>query len=765
MIKLNPFSRTVFNLGFYSIDNVPLNQMQAFLISIPESANTFGFEWSIDKVGKHLRLFSHSPLVLYGTEDKRPDYQFDINKASCVSVYPDKSSIYSFKCDMQNMIDSLQDVVKENELIILQLVLQKRSVDYWKDELISQYKSYLQGIETPTSNIIIKYVQHKLLDLAKKIDPQMNNPRLPESEEKFNLDCFRYCIRAIIQSETEESRKRLYRDFRYVMTRMNIVNKWLMHIEKKTDPFYRMFFNRVFPALHSMYQVLSTKELLPLLSTEIEIENSAEELLQSTEIQITEPYSDTSSPGTISLFSHMERGKKKNRETDINLAQKMNSALRKLGLIKDKDVVIQNIQHGATIQRITFSLPEGLKLSDLSKQRDNIQTELALNNIGIEQGELAGTATLTVPQEEREAVYLRDCAESDEFTEFRKKAILPFILGNADGKVVFECLTRIKHLLIAGSTGSGKSVFLNAILLMLMILRSPSELKFVMIDPKRVELRAFKAYGHVIDVYTDMEDAVGALCYAVEEMEKRYEKFEKSGKGYRNIQQYNKNEPEPLPYIVIVIDELSDLIMTHPESEDYIVRLAQMARAAGIHLIIATQRPQKEVLTGLIKSNIVSRVCFACDSSISYRVALDETPKFTLLGKGDGVYRFEGIQGLHRFQGALIASDDDKQDDVIKKYAGYWKGDFKKNVIDMTALRNKALEQELFNFKKLILSTGEMRIGELKKIMQVRDERIKSLMEQLMVEGWVIKHKSKAKGYELILSEDEKQRQLSLLNQ
>jgi S-DNA-T family DNA segregation ATPase FtsK/SpoIIIE len=753
MIKWNPFAQSTFDLRFYEMNNVYANQMQGFLISIPESSNTFGFEWIINKLGQQLKLFSHSPLIKYGNECDRPDYQLDSTKIDCISIYPDKCSIFTFKPDLQNIVPRISEIVRDNEMVILQILLQKRSIENWRNELVDLYRDYLSGIETPTSNVVGKFVLKKILELAKKIDPEMSNPRLPEVEEKFNLDGFRYCIRAIIQSETEETRKRLYRDFRYTIRLMNGINKWDMTIEKKHDSFFKMFFNRAFPTLLSSYQILSTKELLPLLT----VEEMADETVEEEKLLLTErstPKEDSvEAKIEVSKFAYMERGKRKNYEVDINLAQKLNNALRKLSLLKDKDVVIQNIQHGATVQKITFSLPEGLKLSDLNKRRNDLQTELALSNIAFEQGELAGTAAMTIPQGERDLIFIRDCAESEEFTEFIKKAELPFIVGvDSVGKVIFEDLTRIVHLLTCGMTGSGKSAFINAVLLILLILKSPRELNFVMIDPKMVELSSYRAFPHVLDVFTDMDDAVGALCYAVETMEDRYSMFEK--KGYRKITQYNKNEQEPLPYLVIVIDELADLIMTHPEVEDYIVRIAQKGRASGVLLIIATQKPISDVVTSLLKGNIYSRVCFACDGSTSYRVALDEVPKFTLLGKGDGVCRFEGIPGLQRFQGGLIALDEDKQDEIIKKYSTYWKGNFKKNVIDMTKLRQRAIEKEITDFKRAVLESGETRITELQKMLNKKTERVQELMAALVELGWVVKHKSRQKGYELVLPEE-----------
>jgi S-DNA-T family DNA segregation ATPase FtsK/SpoIIIE len=218
-----------------------------------------------------------------------------------------------------------------------------------------------------------------------------------------------------------------------------------------------------------------------------------------------------------------------------------------------------------------------------------------------------------------------------------------------------------------------------------------------------------------------------------------------------------------MPYIVLVIDELADLIMTNPECEDHIVRLAQKARAAGIHLIIATQRPQKEVLTGLIKANMYSRVCFACDSGVSYRITLDETPPYNLLGKGDGLYRFEGVQGLHRFQGALIAKTEEDTDRIIEKLSTHWRVKGSKEVIDIESSKSRKAEKELTEFKIIVLETGETRITELQKILSKRNESVKELMAKLVELGWIKQHKSRAKGYELLLSEDERKKELERL--
>ncbi|GAF10823.1 hypothetical protein [Paenibacillus pini] len=166
------------------------------------------------------------------------------------------------------------------------------------------------------------------------------------------------------------------------------------------------------------------------------------------------------------------------------------------------------------------------------------------------------------------------------------------------------------------------------------------------------------------------------------------------------------------------------------------------------------------MVTGLIKANIYSRVCFACDSGISYRVALDENPSFNLLGKGDGVYRFEGIQGLHRFQGALIAKTEEEQDKIIETLSTHWKVKTNKELIDLEASKRNKKIKELNGFKKLVLQTGETRITELQKILSVRNEKVKELMNNLIEIGWVKQHKSRSKGFELLLSDEERKKAL-----
>jgi len=268
-------------------------------------------------------------------------------------------------------------------------------------------------------------------------------------------------------------------------------------------------------------------------------------------------------------------------------------------------------------------------------------------------------------------VALRDVLESEAFQNL--KSPLRIGLGqDVSGQSVAADLANMPHLLIAGTTGSGKSVCVNAIIACLMTYNTPDELKFLMVDPKRVELTTYNGVPHLIaPVVVDLERVVGVLQWVTREMDERYHKFARSGS--RNIDDFNQkattNSEPRLPYIIVIIDELADLMMLAPdETEKTICRLAQMARATGIHLIIATQRPSVDVVTGLIKANFPARIAFSVASSVDSRVILDTTGAERLLGRGDMLYVAPEIGAPQRLQGCYVS------DREIHKLVRYWKG-------------------------------------------------------------------------------------------
>ena len=333
---------------------------------------------------------------------------------------------------------------------------------------------------------------------------------------------------------------------------------------------------------------------------------------------------------------------------------------------------VENVSVGPAITRYELKPAEGVRVSKIANLADDIALNLAAETIRIEAPIPGKQAVgIEVPNKEKEAVHLREVLDSDDFKENKSK--LAIALGkDVAGNIQLADIAKMPHVMIAGSTGSGKSVCINTIITSIIYHAKPSEVKFVMVDPKVVELSVYNGIPHLlIPVVTDPRKAAGALAWAVQEMEDRYSKF--ASKGVRDLKGYNKaiekeNEAGKLPQIVIIIDELADLMMVAKNDvEDAICRLAQKARAAGMHLVIATQRPSVDVITGLIKANIPSRIAFAVSSQVDSRTILDSVGAEKLLGKGDMLYFPSGAPKPYRVQGAFVSDDEvEKIVDFIK---------------------------------------------------------------------------------------------------
>lgn len=323
---------------------------------------------------------------------------------------------------------------------------------------------------------------------------------------------------------------------------------------------------------------------------------------------------------------------------------------------------ITQINKGPTITCYELSPAPGIKLSRIVSLSDNIALSLASSDIRIEAPIPGKSAVgIEVPNKNKDSVLLKELLQSKEYINIDSS--LPLALGkDVSGKTIVSSIDKMPHLLIAGATGSGKSVCINTIIMNILYKSSPDDVKLLLIDPKVVELNVYNGIPHLlIPVVTEAKRAAFALNWAVEEMEKRYKLFAKN--GVRDITSYNSkidiNETEKMPMIVIIIDELADLMMVAAqEIEDYICRLAQMARAAGMYLIVATQRPSVDVITGTIKANIPSRISFAVSSQIDSRTILDMAGAEKLLGKGDMLFYPSFYSKPVRLQGAFIGEDE-----------------------------------------------------------------------------------------------------------
>lgn len=334
---------------------------------------------------------------------------------------------------------------------------------------------------------------------------------------------------------------------------------------------------------------------------------------------------------------------------------------------------VENISVGPAITRYELKPAEGVRVSKIANLADDIALNLAAETIRIEAPIPGKQAVgIEIPNKEKESVPLRDVIESDEFEDNKSK--LTVALGkDVAGNIVLADIAKMPHVLIAGSTGSGKSVCINTIITSFIFNAKPSEVKLVMVDPKVVELSVYNGIPHLlIPVVTDPRKAAGALAWAVQEMDHRYNLFAEKGvrdlKGYNVAVEHDENSSGKLPQIVIIIDELADLMMVAAkEVEESICRLAQKARAAGMHLVIATQRPSVDVITGLIKANIPSRIAFAVSSQIDSRTILDQVGAEKLLGKGDMLFYPVGASKPTRVQGAFVSDGEvEKIVDFVK---------------------------------------------------------------------------------------------------
>ncbi|MFN4245678.1 MAG: DNA translocase FtsK [Brevinematia bacterium] len=329
------------------------------------------------------------------------------------------------------------------------------------------------------------------------------------------------------------------------------------------------------------------------------------------------------------------------------------------------DAIIEGVVRGPVVTMYEVRPKPGTKIAKIVNISDNLALNLATSRVRIVYP-IPGKSVIgiEIPNKIRRTVKIREIIESREYQENRAK--LPLTLGiDIHGKPIIEDLTQMPHLLIAGSTGSGKSVYINSIIAGLLYKKKPDELKFIMIDLKIVELKVYNGIPHLLSpVITTPNLAKAVLEWLVEEMQSRYKKLESF--GCRDIVQYNSKiaklndeKQEKLPYIVLIIDEYADLMMTSPrETEDYITRLAAMSRAVGIHLIIATQRPSVDVVTGLIKANFPARVAFRVASKVDSRTILDTIGAEKLLGKGDLLFMSPSYPSLMRIQGCYISNEE-----------------------------------------------------------------------------------------------------------
>lgn len=464
---------------------------------------------------------------------------------------------------------------------------------------------------------------------------------------------------------------------------------------------------------------------------------------------------------TLPPTSLLKKGENKTGDSRKHLqdtALKLQQTLKNFGV----NVTITNISCGPAVTRYELQPEMGVKVSKIVNLADDIKLNLAAADIRIE-APIPGKAAIgiEVPNKENVMVSFRDLVESEEFKTHASK--LSFCVGkDIAGKVMVTDIAKMPHLLIAGATGSGKSVCINTIIMSILYKADPKEVKLIMIDPKVVELSVYNGIPHLmIPVVTDPKKAAGALHWAVSEMTERYQKFAEA--NVRDLKGYNAKienlpsiegdpKPEKMPQLVIIVDELADLMMVASNDvEEAICRLAQLARAAGIHLIIATQRPSVNVITGLIKANMPSRIAFSVTSGVDSRTILDMNGAEKLLGKGDMLFNPQGIPKPVRVQGAFI-SDKEVSDVVnyIKEQNGQvtYNTEIEEKVnsietgnttvsIDGNPAVSDGRDSYFEEAAKLLIEKEKGSIGMLQRYFKVGFNRAARIMDQLEEAGIV----------------------------
>ncbi|MBO4337679.1 MAG: DNA translocase FtsK, partial [Lachnospiraceae bacterium] len=447
---------------------------------------------------------------------------------------------------------------------------------------------------------------------------------------------------------------------------------------------------------------------------------------------------------------------------------------------------VTDISRGPAVTRYELQPEPGVKVSKIVSLTDDIKLALAATDIRIEAPIPGKSAVgIEVPNKENSMVSLRELIDSGEFAGSESK--LSFAVGkDIAGKVVISDIAKMPHVLIAGSTGSGKSVCINTLIMSILYKAEPDEVKLILIDPKVVELSVYNGIPHLLlPVVTDPKKASAALQWGVNEMMDRYGKFEQLGvrdlKGYNkkiaNMRENNGQSLEKLPQIVIVVDELADLMMVAPgEVEDSICRLAQLARAAGIHLVIATQRPSVDVITGLIKANMPSRIAFAVSSGVDSRTILDMVGAEKLLGKGDMLFYPQGYTKPVRVQGAFV-SDKEVSDvaDFLKERGKTGEESAENEILkQMESIDQATSEQSqdkaendrdsyFADAGRFIIEKEKASIGMLQRVFKIGFNRAARIMDQLADYG-VVGQEEGTKPRKVLMSITEFEQLLEDLN-
>ena len=450
-----------------------------------------------------------------------------------------------------------------------------------------------------------------------------------------------------------------------------------------------------------------------------------------------------------------------NKQAILDKACKLEYTLSLFGV----NAKVNNISRGPAVTRYELTPPEGMKVSKIESLENEIALGLAAKSVRIE-APIPGTSSIgiEIPNDKISAVYFREILSSEKFDSYKSKTA--FGIGkDITGNVIVSDIAKMPHLLIAGATGSGKSVCVNSLITSILYKAHPDEVKLILIDPKVVELSVYNDIPHLlVPVVTDPHKAAGALNWAVREMDRRYNLF--ASIGARKLENYNKDEraEEKLPQIVIIIDELADLMLiAKKEVEGAIQRLTQLARAAGIHLVIATQRPSVNVITGVIKANVPSRIAFKVASAVDSRTILDTSGAEKLLGKGDMLFRSQDMDQALRIQGAFVSDEEvERIVDYIKLEEPRYDIGF---INDLEAMDNdlqsdggsgeERSDDLVLNAIEFVVNSKKASISSIQRKFKIGYNKAANIMDELEERGIVGPDVGGTKGREVLMDKYE----------
>lgn len=646
-------------------------------------------------------------------------------------------------------VKELTEYLEDGEQLFIQWLFRKEN--RWEEKAIDMYASYLDGNDYPFTTKLGRILQDRTIQALNRISSsQTDREYISEVDTKILNRGYRFQLRVGVKSEGPEV---IRQKLEVILKRYDSYNG--IRLSRQRSKYMERAVSECILTADTAYQILSEYEIRALFGgsdSPVEVETGI--------IKKSEPIIEN-------IIDILPIYRREEVVIDEEIVTSIAEALKRVGVIKTARIYNEDVVAGVRLTVVQFDIPKGKTITHLEQKLKDIQAALGVPSLGIDQGDEPDTVKFLIPNEEPAIISLRELIETHEYREFKKSNPLAFVVGVDEiNNPIYLSLSKLVHLLVAGTTGSGKSVFLNSLAVSLLLSYTPQELRMYMIDPKMVELQQYEGIPHVEEVVTDMGLAERILLQLVEMMGMRYSLFKEA--EVKNIQSYNEKVPQdPLPYVVCIVDEYADLKDVNPGVEDYIARLGQKARAAGIHLVIATQRPSSNIISGRVKAVIPNAVSFNLNNNTNYKTVFGTGQPYNLLGQGDGVMKIEGYpKEFQRFQSAIISPVESEEAQVYRKIEDYYSKEepTPSDIVEeapevpeepknVSSSLDEETGQLLYKLKQIIATSGETKITNLQKLLRVRTTKVQELMGILVEEGWLIKHESKSKGYDIAVSE------------